>query len=302
MAEFPVPPAKYSSCSPLSAKDYSLSCVSYGENVEELKCLPCLHSLALCSKEECQQKAIRCRVSCEICKEVYSVPPEGLSDHPFALRMALSNQHKKEGILCEEMHKEERSAVSFCSECDEFICQECVDRHKTIRGLMKHTLKSLKDVFNEGGGGRQAFSRCRKHGKPCNHFCHSCSEVICHTCSSTEPHCGHKVSYINNQLGDRNKATLKQCLSSMKVQIKATRSALQEAQQQKSSLQQQSTDSEQEVDALREHIIAMVTAKCANIKAEVREVKNKGVRELDKHEEMLKNKLEKMEDFASLSE
>ena len=302
MAELPVPPVKSSSCSPLSAKDSNLSCVSCGENVEELKCLPCLHSLALCSKEDCQQKAIRYRVSCEICKEVYSIPPEGLSDHPFALRMALSNQHKKEGILCEEMHEEERSAVSFCSECDEFICQECVDRHKKIRGLLKHTLKSLKDVFNEGGTGRKDFLKCEKHGETCKLFCHSCSEVICHICSSIEPHRSHSVSYIDKQLGDCNKAAYTQCLSSMKAQIKVADKALREVQAKKASLQQQSSAAIKEVATFREYMFAVVKAKCDSIVAEVKEMVDKGIRDLNEHERVLVTKLKKMQEFSHLSE
>ena len=302
MAELPVPPVKSSSCSPLFAKDSSLSCVSCGENVEELKCLPCLHSLALCSKEDCQQKALRRKVSCEICKEVYSVPPEGLSDHPFALRMALSNQHKKEGILCEEMHKEERSAVSFCSECDEFICQECVDHHKKFRALMKHTPKSLKDVFNEGGTGRKDFLKCEKHGETCKLFCHSCSEVICHICSSIEPHRSHSVSYIDKQLGDCNKAAYTQCLSSMKAQIKFTDKVLREVQAKKASLQQQSTAAMKEVATFRKYMFAVVKAKCDSIVAEVKETEDKGIRFLDEHERVLVTKLKKMQEFSHLSE
>ena len=302
MAQLPVPLVNSSSCSPLSAKDYSLSCVSCGENVEELKCLPCLHSLALCSKEDCQQKVLRCRVSCEICKEVYSIPPEGLSDHPFALRMALSNQHKNKDILCEEMHKEERSAVSFCSECDEFICQECVDRHKKFRGLLKHTLKRLKDVYNEGGTGRKDFLKCEKHGETCKLFCHSCSEVICHICSSIEPHRSHSVSYIDKQLGDCNKAAYTQCLSSMKAQIKVADKALREVQAKKASLQQQSTAAMKEVATFWEYMFAVVKAKCESIVAEVKETEDKGIRNLNEHERVLVTKLKKMQEFSHLSE
>ena len=70
-------------------------------------------------------------VSCEICEEVFSVPPGGLPSHPFALRKAVSSQYQKEGVVCQEDHKEKGAAMSYCTDCDFLICQECVDLHRS---------------------------------------------------------------------------------------------------------------------------------------------------------------------------
>ena len=120
MAELPAVP-------PLQSSELSLSCVGCGEKVEELKCLPCLHSLAVCEKIECREKILR-SVSCQICEEMFSLSLNDLPNHPFALRKALSNQYQKEGAICQGEHEDERSAVSFCSNCDAFICQECTTK------------------------------------------------------------------------------------------------------------------------------------------------------------------------------
>ena len=136
MAELPAVP-------PLHSCEHSLSCVSCGDNVEDLKCLPCLHSLALCEKVECREKILHRRVSCQICQEVFSLYLEDLPNHPFALRRALSNRLRNEGVDCQEEHEERRSAITFCSNCDAFICQECVDHHKSRKLLRKHEMKPL---------------------------------------------------------------------------------------------------------------------------------------------------------------
>ena len=294
MAELPAVP-------PLQSSELSLSCVGCGEKVEELKCLPCLHSLALCEKVECREKILHRSVSCQICEEVFSLSRKDLSDHPFALRKALSNQYRKEGVICQEEHEEERSAVSFCSTCDVFICQECVDLHKIRKFFKKHEMKPLQGVFEQGGKKEDLF-KCSKHNKNCELYCHTCEEMICHICSSIEPHRSHKVSYVDDKLGESNKTTLTQCLSSVRTQRKAIRSALQEVQDSKASLQQQSENALGEIAGMKEHLFAMVTARSDGLAGEVREAEDKGRRELERRERELKVSLKKLDAFHSLSE
>ena len=299
MAELPEYLSTFSS--PLRSKDLSLFCVSCGEKLEELKCLPCLHSLALCKRVECGKKVLHLGVSCEICKEMASIPPDGLPNHTFALRKALNVQYQKEGLICQEEHEEERAAVSYCSDCDAFICQECLDRHKSIRVLKKHKPQSIESVIEEGGAKKDDQFSCTKHREGCKLYCHTCDEMICHICPSLEHH-SHKVSLIDSKLGELNKTTLKQCLSSAKTQTKATRNALQEVQASRASLQQQSAETVEEIVEMKEHLIAMVTTRCDSLVAEVREAEYKETRDLDKREKELKADLEKLEEFASLSE
>ena len=286
---------------PLQSSELSLSCVGCGEKVKELKCLPCLHSLALCEKVECREKILHRSVSCQICEEVFSLSLKDLSDHPFALRKALSNQYRKEGVICQEEHEEERSAVSFCSDCDAFICQECVDHHKSRKLFKKHEIKPLQQVFEQGGKKEDLF-KCFKHKENCKLYCHNCEEMICHICRSIQPHHSHEVSYIDDKLGKSNKTTLTQCLSSVRTQRKAIRLALQEVQDSKASLQQQSENALGEIAGMKEHLFAMVTARCDGLAAEVREAEDKGRRELKKRERELKVSLKKLDAFHCLSE
>ena len=226
MAELPaVPPL----LTELQLSELSLFCISCGEKVEELKCLPCLHSLALCKKVECRKKILHSRISCKICEEVFSLSLNNLPNHPFALKKALSNQYQKDGFVCQGGHEEERSAVSFCSNCDAYICPECVDQHESVIFLKKHKLKPLQEVFKQGVKMDDLF-KCSKHEKICELYCLTCHEMICLVCSSVDLHRSHKVSYIDDELGDSNKSTLSQCISSATNQKKAISSALQEAQ------------------------------------------------------------------------
>ena len=171
--------------------------------------------------------------------------------------------------------------------------------NKTVSILKKHKLKPLQEVFNQGG---KKDDKCSKHDETCKLYCHTCDDAICHICRSIDPHHSHKVSYIDDKLGESNKTTLTQCLSSVRTQRKAIRSALQEVQDSKASLQQQSENALGEIAGMKEHLVAMVIARCDGLAAEVREAEDKGRRELESEERELKVILKKLDAFHCLSD
>ena len=299
MAELPeVPPTSSSS---FPSTNLSLSCVSCGVRVEELKCLPCLHSLALCEKVECQEKMLQQGVTCEICDEVFSIPPGGLPSHPFALRKTVSSQYQKEGVVCQEDHEEKRAAVSYCSDCDFFICQECVDLHRSKKILKRHQIQSINETL-EGGSTKEDIFQCAEHNEKKKLYCHDCQQMICAICHSVGGHKTHSVSFINDKLGELNRSTLTQCVLSARGQTKALSNALQEVEASEASLQQQSADAVGEILAMKEQLIAMVTRRCDSLVGEVRKTEEIGRKSLVKQRKVLQVKMKKWEDFLSFSE
>ena len=299
MAELPVIPPTSSSSFP--STNLSLSCVSCGVRVEELKCLPCLHSLALCEKVECQEKMLQQGVTCEICDEVFSIPPGGLPSHPFALRKTVSSQYQKEGVVCQEDHEEKRAAVSYCSDCDFFICQECVDLHRSKKMLKRHQIQSINETL-EGGSTKEDIFQCAEHNEKKKLYCHDCQQMICAICHSVGGHKTHSVSFINDKLGELNRSTLTQCVLSARGQTKALSNALQEVEASEASLQQQSADAVGEILAIKEQLIAMVTRRCDSLVVEVRKTEESGRKVLVKQKKVLKVKMKKWEEFLSFSE
>ena len=296
MAELPS-----TSCSSFPSTNLSLSCVSCGVRVEELKCLPCLHSLALCEKVECQEKMLQQGVTCEICDEVFSIPPSGLPSHPFALRKTVNSQYQKEGVVCQEDHEEKRAAVSYCSDCDFFICQECVDLHRSKKMFKRHQIQSINETL-EGGSTKEDIFQCSEHNEMKKLYCHDCQQMICAICHSVGGHKTHSVSFINDKLGELNRSTLTQCVLSARGQTKALSNALQEVEASEASLQQQSADAVGEILAMKEQLIAMVTRRCDSLVGEVRKTEEKGRKSLVKQRKVLQVKLKKWEEFLSFSE
>ena len=286
---------------PSTSINLSLSCVRCGVRVKELKCLPCLHSLALCEKGECQEKLLQQGVTCEICDEVFSIPPGGLPSHPFALRKAVRSKYQREGVVCQEDHEEKRAAVSYCTDCDFFICQECVDLHRSKKMFKRHQIQSINETL-EGGSTKEDIFRCAEHNEKKKLYCHDCQQMICAVCHSVDGHKTHSVSFINDKLGELNRSTLTQCVLSARGQTKALSHALQEVEASEASLQQQSTDAVEEILAMKQQLIAMVTRRCDSLVGEVRKMEERGRKALVKQKKVLQVIIKKWEEFLSFSE
>ena len=299
MAELPAVPSTSSSSFP--STNLSFSCISCGERAEELKCLPCLHSLVLCEKVECQEKMLQHGVTCEICDEVFSIPPGGLPSHPFALRKTVSSQYQKEGVVCQEDHEEKRAAVSYCTDCDIFICQECVDLHKSKKMFKRHQIQSINETLKCDSTKEDIF-RCLEHNKKKKLYCHDCQQMICAICHSVGGYKTRSVSFINDKLGELNRSTLTQCVLSARGQTKALSNALQEVEASEASLQQQSADAVGENLAMKEQLIAMATRRCDCLVGEVRKMEESGRKVLVKQRKVLQVKIKKWEEFLSISE
>ena len=299
MAELPEVPSTSSSSFP--STNLSFSCVSCGERAEELKCLPCLHSLALCEKVECQEKMLQQGVTCEICDEVFTIPPGGLPSHPFALRKAVRSKYQREGVVCQEDHEEKRAAVSYCTDCDFFICQECVDLHRSKKMFKRHQIQSINETLKCGSTKEDIF-RCLEHNEKKKLYCHDCQQMICAICHSVGGHKTHSVSFINDKLGELNRSTLTQCVLSARGQTKALSNALQEVEASEATLQQQSADAVGEILAMKEQLIAMVTRRCDSLVGEVRKMEESGRKALAKERKVLQGKMKKWEEFLSISE
>ncbi|XP_053391493.1 uncharacterized protein LOC128554263 [Mercenaria mercenaria] len=86
---------------------------------------------------------------------------------------------------CMSADKTELNVVSFCSECEEFLCEECKKRHKGTKMSRNHTL-----VRKEEGQLKTTETDvllcgpCRylDKSKKANAFCKQCHELLCILC------------------------------------------------------------------------------------------------------------------------
>ena len=163
---------------PLEAAHLSLSCSSCGDEVDEVKCLPCLHSLPLCDKAACHQKALQRGVTCQQCQEVFPVPSGGFAPHPFAGRKAVSKQCEEKELFCHEDHDEPQKAVAYCPQCPGAVCDECVQVHRSMKALKSHSPLPLDRAMREGSLISKETFVCVKHKEKQKLYCTECEVLI----------------------------------------------------------------------------------------------------------------------------
>ena len=102
-------------------------------------------------------------------------------------------------IVCAPCISENNSvaAFKFCSQCREYLCQNCVRHHKKL-GLTKyHHLSAFTDTLTNKSDAGIVDERCLKHNeKIISMFCSYHEEIGCHECmSKNHKDCG-EIIYI----------------------------------------------------------------------------------------------------------
>jgi hypothetical protein len=78
------------------------------------------------------------------------------------------------------------AAIKHCVECDENLCQSCMDDHNKFSSMKDH---QLLDTVKQPSGRQQELpsQRCEKHGgKLIDVYCPGHDTVCCSTCISVE--------------------------------------------------------------------------------------------------------------------
>ena len=294
MAELPIDTS-------LVAKDLDSSCVSCGDKVEELLCLPCLHSVSVCKKKECREKLMKSKISCLQCEEEFNIPVDGFSSHSFAKRKVISRARKEEGTFCHAEHESPQLAIAFCSDCPGPLCEECHSGHRTLACLKKHKIVPLEEVLKKGSIDLGKSPLCSIHKKELELYCQDCGEVICMACPVVGPHQSHRVVFVDEEVGKVNKQPFVQCIKSADKRMEKMATSLQDVDNQLVRIHEQENHSKQNIAALKNDIFKAVTNRCAVLVAEVEDVAKKRRNELEEYKKVLQHKMNQLGQFKTTS-
>ena len=270
--------------------------------MDEVKCLPCLHSLPLCDKAACHQKALQRGVTCQQCQEVFPVPSGGFPPHPFAAREALSKQCEGKEMFCYEDHDELQKAVAYCPQCPGAICEECVRFHRARKALKSHSPLLLDRALREGSMTAKETFTCLKHREKQKLYCTECETLICFLCHLVGDHKSHSVLLVDDEIGEKNRSTLKSCIASAERSIDKVTRALGQVEGSVAHLHRQSENAKAGIAELIDHFITILRDCQAALVREVDQVEERVDRELQRHKEKLKRQLSELEQFKLLTE
>ena len=283
---------------PLVANDLDFSCVSCGDKVEDLQCLPCLHSVSVCEKGECREKLIEDRVSCSQCKEVFAFPVDGFPCHSFAKRKAFSKVREEEGTFCCADHDPPQLAVSFCSNCPGPLCEECRSAHRSVAILKKHQLTSLDEALRRGLIDKEETPICPTHNEQMKYFCQDCEDVICMACQAVGPHQSHRVVFVDEGVNDNTRQPLLASIESANNRLERMATLVQDVDHQLFRLHRQCTQSKEDVAKVKNCMIEAVTDRCALLLVKVDDAEQGRRKNLEEYKKGLQYKMNQLEQFT----
>ena len=270
----------------LLAKDLDLSCVSCGYKVEELQCLPCLHSVSVCEKKECRHKMLTHKVSCSQCQEVFDVPVDGFPCHSFAGRNAVRKERAEDTVtFCCAEHDPPQLAVVYCCTCPGPLCEECRSAHQNVVLLKRHKTSSL-DAFHKRPSTSE-IPLCPTHGEFLHLYCVSCNVLICSVCNAANPHNCDPVLVVNEELGIKNKRTLRACVSSSMRELDNLNAAMEEIDRRAENIDRHYMISKIEVNRTIDELIEGLKLRRDTLVADLDKANMKRRRELEHHKEYL---------------
>jgi len=173
--------------------------------------LSCIHTFCLkCIASFSGDKQPGGEASCPQCKMSFEIPEDGIGCLPKNFFVEQLNDGTASPLMdsncqcCNVDHTEEQSksgtAVMFCVDCTERLCEKCVDIHGRIAATRRHQLLRCVGDEEEEAIKKAIQSkkvRCeRHHQRPIELHCFDCNVAICMKCF-TDEHKSHKCCYVS---------------------------------------------------------------------------------------------------------
>ena len=186
-----------------------LECCICAEEYSDPRMLPCIHTFCLaCLEKVGHDKKPADSMMCPMCRAEFKIPEtgfEGIQKNFFMTKLmdlyGLSKDGSKETLCdaCQEDDSVEEvpAAVVICIECNQKLCESCVQLHKKVKATKQHELVDLenKDVIIKLTR-NITNSFCVHHqNKSIDTFCLECNSAICSVCQGKSHH-GHKCSSV----------------------------------------------------------------------------------------------------------
>jgi len=159
------------------------------EELNNRRCLPCLHSFCLgCLERHCKDKFSGEHVLCPLCRIAFQIPPNGLDDlkDPTDVR-----DGEKTCEVC-STEQDAKPATVYCVNCGQLLCQRCSLPHKKMPGGA-HIIRQIAQPNLLDSG---VLARCNKHAEEMAElYCFDCKVNVCARCFA-DSHKQHRCEKV----------------------------------------------------------------------------------------------------------
>ena len=220
-----------------------LQCPVCQEELRQPRVLPCQHTFCCtCLDQYVRHQTKTAHLPCPVCRNNFSIPNGGVYNLPkniFVNNLLDAADEDASGStggtpawdltqLCSVDQNEcSKPAIVFCTNCEEYMCQQCEKPHQLGKYTKKHKTVKVKPQKNPDVG---VIPQCPKHTHKClDKFCENCNMSVCSSCITLD-HQNHNCRALASDTGSDSR--LNDVLEKIDSYVQTTRQTIHETQQQ----------------------------------------------------------------------
>ena len=238
----------------------NLTCPVCYQLFKNPKYLPCYHSYC----EGCLEKMqVQSKIICPECRKEAKVPAGGVKELPnnfFINRLVddLILKKKVDGeqeVKCDECDEDD-PVVSFCPECNSFLCHACNDHHKRNKRYRGHAVVPLTELKSNKDAPIQAKLKiplCKEHDEQLKYYCETCDELVCMYCT-VKKHNGHHHDSVK-QMATKHRNQLKKVTDPVEGMIKNLSEAHDNIEKMKKKIKRRGEDVDKKIDRYYDELL-----------------------------------------------
>ena len=283
------------------------------ESFKEPKMLPCIHTFCLhCLEKYGKEKVSGDKMDCPVCRSEFTIPSGGFKDlrsnffmnQLMQVNMLSGNDAKVQNVHCEVCSRvsEVSTAVAFCLECQQHLCEPCNKKHKVQAFSSSHHIVTLIDKPSAKELLRMMPSYCEQHrNEEIKFYCYDCKTTACVVC------------YVANKHNKHECADVKTCAETFRTELKddigkVAMCALQSNEEIKNLETKQKSfistvdDTKREISQKYDQLRSMIDEHQKQLIATLASFEKKRVKELETRKDELERQSVMMESFKRYCE
>ena len=158
-------------------------------------------------------------------------------------------------MKCDECNGDD-SVVSFCPDCNLFLCYSCNDHHKRSKFYRGHAVVPLTELKANKETPIQAKVKiplCKEHDEQLKYYCETCDELVCMYCT-VKKHNGHHHDSVK-QMATMHRNELKKITDSVEGMIKNLSEAHDNIEKVKKKIRRRGEEVEKKIDRYYDELI-----------------------------------------------
>ena len=260
-------------------------CQEQFSEIKEPKILKCLHTFCKTCLESWLRQQREGELSCPTCRQITKCPNNNISSLPsnlFCKQLveiveAYTGQgHEDSPRRCGNCERK-KALEYYCSDCNFFLCEECVEAHRKWRNFSGHEIKELGN-FNSTDMQVYAWKAnvCNKHKDELRFYCEKCKICICRDCTILEHRGDRNHNIISLEQGLENKksdiSNKMQDVETIRCRVRDQKEFLEKRKERVLNSIDKATD---EVHRVAENWISLIRQHQSTMTKELLEQKNK---------------------------